>query len=399
MAFEDSSSLSRAVPLTRLAFRPLFLLASAFSVLALLVWLGFWHGVFVLEPHAGMLWWHQHEMLFGVVVAVIAGFLLTAVQTWTGRRGLHGWPLVALVGLWLAARLLLAFPVAPAPWVAALDVAFLVAVCGVMAHMIIAAKRWRNLVFLPVLAGLAGANLGSHLGVLNGDPELVRQSSYFAVLLVVTVMAVLGGRVIPMFTANRLGLTRKPPCRIAEGLAMGSLALAVLVQLGVVLGGALPSWLLATLLGVAALSHPLRLARWQGLAARREPLLWSLHLSYAFIPLGLALWALSLVGVGRTELGIHALTVGAMGTMMLSMMARVSLGHSGRPMRCLPGIGIALALLVAAGLMRSVILALWPSITHWTYTLSILAWCVGYTLFVVRYAGLLASARPDGQAG
>ena len=393
------SSVAARLPLARLAFRPFFLLAAAFSVVALLVWLAFWHGIFVLSPRAGMLWWHQHEMLFGVVGAVVSGFLLTAVQTWTGLRGLHGAPLLGLVALWLGARLGLAFPVLPQALVMALDVGFLLIVCAVMALMVIRAKRWRNLIFVPVLAILAGANLGSHLGVLQGDPELVRQSSYLAVLLVTLIMGVLGGRVIPMFTANRLGLKRRPALPWLEGMALGSLALAVVLQLTRTLGADLPDSVLALALLVAALAHPLRLIRWQGRATGREPLLWSLHLSYAFVPLGLLLWALGLWGVGRAELGVHAITVGAMGTMMLSMMSRVSLGHTGRPMRCLPGIGVALGLLVAAGLSRSLVLALWPSITHWVYSLSILLWCLGYAIFLAHYVPILGSSRVDGQDG
>ncbi|MAR73601.1 MULTISPECIES: NnrS family protein [unclassified Halomonas] len=393
------SSVAARLPLARLAFRPFFLLAAAFSVVALLVWLAFWHGIFVLSPRAGMLWWHQHEMLFGVVGAVVSGFLLTAVQTWTGLRGLHGAPLLGLVALWLGARLGLAFPVLPQALVMALDVGFLLIVCAVMAVMVIRAKRWRNLIFVPVLAILAGANLGSHLGVLQGDPELVRQSSYLAVLLVTLIMGVLGGRVIPMFTANRLGLKRRPALPWLEGLALGSLALAVVLQLARTLGGGLPDSVLALALLVAALAHPLRLIRWQGRATGREPLLWSLHLSYAFVPLGLLLWALGLWGVGRAELGVHAITVGAMGTMMLSMMSRVSLGHTGRPMCCLPGIGVALGLLVAAGLSRSLVLALWPSVTHWVYSLSILLWCLGYAIFLAHYVPILGSPRVDGQDG
>ncbi|MBY5983291.1 NnrS family protein [Halomonas sp. DP5Y7-2] len=393
------SSIADRLPLARLAFRPFFLLAAAFSLLSLLLWLGYWHGVFLLSPRAGMLWWHQHEMLFGVVAAVVSGFLLTAVQTWTGLRGLHGGPLLGLVALWLAARLGLAFPGLPEPLVVALDVGFLALVCAVMAVMVIRARRWRNLVFIPVLAILAGANLGSHLGVARGDPELVCQSSYLAVMLVTLIMAVLGGRVIPMFTANRMGLKRRPSLGWLEGAALGSLAVAVLLQLALTFGIELPDALLASILLLAAVLHPLRLIRWQGVATAREPLLWSLHLSYAFVPLGLLLWAFGLFGVGRVELGIHAITVGAMGTMMLSMMCRVSLGHTGRPMRCLPGVGVALGLLIIAGLSRSLLLALWPSVTHWVYSASIVCWCAGYGLFLLHYLPILSAPRLDGQMG
>lgn len=150
---------------------------------------------------------------------------------------------------------------------------------------------------------------------------------------------------------------------------------------------------------LAALANTVRMARWGGLHSWREPLLWGLHCSYACIPLGLIMWALALMGLMRTELAVHALTIGGMGTMMLAMMARVSLGHTGRPIRTLPGIGVALGLMLIAALVRSPVLAFFPQITHWTYTLSIIFWCMAYTIFLMHYTWPLMQARVDGQDG
>ncbi|MBB3230720.1 NnrS family protein [Halomonas stenophila] len=396
-----ASSLSPArLPLARLAFRPFFLLASLFGVVALMVWLAFWHGDVLLRPQGGLLWWHQHEMLFGFAAAVVAGFLLTAVQNWTGLPSLRGWPLLGLVALWLAGRVLLAVPLGLPPLLPALvDLAFLVVVAAVMARLVIAARRWRNLVFLPALGLLVLANLAMHLGVLQGDAVLIRQGAYLAVLLITALMVVIGGRVIPMFTANRLGRPRPAPLPWLERLTLGSMAALVLAQLAAVLGLSLPGPGLAGLTGLAALANTWRLARWDGLHTLREPLLWGLHASYAFLCLGLAMWALAALGAFRVELAVHALTIGGMGTMMLAMMARVSLGHTGRAIESLPGIGVALALLIAAAVLRSPVLALFPGISHWTYNLGIIFWCLAYAIFLLHYALPLSTARLDGKDG
>ncbi|MCK2185152.1 NnrS family protein [Halomonas getboli] len=395
-----SRSLPARLPVAGLAFRPFFLLAPLFGIAALLVWLGFWQGDVLLHPHGGMLWWHRHEMLFGVAVAVIAGFLLTAVQNWTGRPGLSGLPLLGLVALWLAARVLLAFPLGLPPWVPMLiDAGFPVAVAGVMAQTVIAARRWRNLIFLPLLGLLAAADLAMHLGVWWGNGELVRRGAHLAVLLIVAVMVVMGGRVIPLFTANRLGRPRPEPWRWLEGLTLASTAAVLSAQLAALLGAVPPAAAMAGLLALAALANALRLARWGGRQAWREPLLWGLHASYAALPLGLGMWALAALGAFRVELAVYALTIGAMGTMMLAMMARVSLGHTGRPVETRPGIGLALGMMVVAGLLRAPVLALFPGITHLTYSLTILLWCLAHAIFLLHYAVPLSTARLDGRPG
>ncbi|WP_027966351.1 NnrS family protein [Halomonas halocynthiae] len=384
----------------RLAFRPFFLLASLFGIVSLLVWLGFWHGTIVLRPQGGLVFWHQHEMLFGFAAAVASGFLLTAVQNWTGLPSLKGGPLLGLVALWLAGRVLMAFPSSAASWlVAGVDLLFLPVVALIMARLVITAKRWQNLIFLPVLGLLIAANVVMHAGLIDGDPLLVRRSAYLAVLLITLLMVVVGGRVIEMFTANRLGRLRAAPWPALARLTRGSTFAVVLAQALIVLGIPLPNSAQVILLIIAALANAVSLSRWGGLHSGSEPLLWGLHGSYAFIPLGLAMWALSLLGMFRTELAVHALTIGAMGTMMLAMMSRVSQGHTGRPVRTLPGIGVALSMMLLAALIRSPLLVFFPQITYWTYTLSILLWCLAYGVFLFHYTVPLMSPRIDGKGG
>ncbi|MFY0989198.1 NnrS family protein [Halomonas sp. C05BenzN] len=394
-----SSTLSR-LPVARLAFRPFFLLAALFSVLAMGVWFAFWHGDILLRPHGGLMFWHQHEMLFGFAAAVVAGFLLTAVQNWTGLPSLRGAPLLGLVGVWLAGRLLMAFPMGLPAWLLALvDLAFLPLVALVMARLVITARRWRNLIFLPALTLLSIANLAMHLGVIYGDAGLIREAGYLAVLLVTLLMVVVGGRVIAMFTANRLGRPKPAPVPALETLALGSTLTLVVAQLLVMLGVSLPAALVAGLMVLSAVANAVRLMRWGGLHSWREPLLWGLHGSYAFIPVGLGMWALAELGMFRAELAVHALTIGGMGTMMLAMMSRVSLGHTARPIRTLPGIGVALGLMLAGAVLRSPVLAMFPQITHWTYNLSILFWCLAFMIFLFHYTVPLFTPRTDGKDG
>lgn len=388
------------LPLARLAFRPFFLLASLFSVLAMVVWFAFWHGDILLRPHGGLMWWHQHEMIFGFGAAVVVGFLLTAVQNWTGRKSVSGMPLLGLVALWLVARVTLAFPMGLPVWLLILlDVAFLPLAALVMARLVVAAKLWRNLMFVPVLLLLSGANLAMHLGVALGKFELIREGGYLGVLLIATLMVLLGGRVIPFFTSRKLGRPQVQPIAGLEKLTLGSILAIIVLQLLVLLGVAVPAALLAVVMLVAAAASLVRLARWEGHLTLREPLLWGLHLSYAFVPLGLTMWAMALFGAFRVELALHALAIGGIAAMMLAMMARVSLGHTGREIRTLPGIGLGLALMFAGALLRSPILAMFPQITHWTYNLSIIFWCIAYLIFLIHYTLPLLSARVDGQEG
>lgn len=392
-----SRPLTHRVPLWRLAFRPFFLLAALFGLLAMLVWGGVWNGHVWLAPYGGLMWWHPHEMLFGFAAAVVVGFLLTAVQNWTGQPGLAGLPLLGLTALWLAARLGIAFPQGlPAVGVAAVDVAFLPLAAALLARPVIRCRQWRNLVFVPVLALLAVANLAMHLALYGGAPQLLRGGEHLAVLLITLLMVVLGGRVIPFFTARRLGLPQASRPFVLEALAIGAVAALVGLQLVALSGGEVPAGIWAAAAGVAALANLVRWLRWAGWHGWRDPLLWSLHLSYGFVCLGLSMWALAAWGVVSLSLAIHALTVGGMASMMLAMMARVALGHTGRAIVAPRGIGMALALVLLAGLARALLPAVWPQSLPVALDLAVLAWSLAFALYLARYTPVLARARVDG---
>ncbi len=394
------TSLQQRLPLMRLAFRPFFLLGALFSVVAMLVWLAFWHGNLWLSPYGGMLWWHPHEMLFGFGSAIIVGFLLTAVQNWTGQPGLGGWPLLALAALWLAARLLLAYGGSlPAALLFTVDVAFLPLAALTMATRVVAVRMWRNLAFVPLLLALACANGVMHLGAQQANGWLMREASHSAMLLIALLMALLGGRVIPFFTSRKLGIKQVERLRWLEAASLGGLAAVLVLQVLSAAGSGFAHALLVPFLLLASIANAWRVARWFDPRLRHDPLLWGLHASYAFIPLGLLLWAIEHAGGQRVETALHALAIGGMGTMMLAMMSRVSLGHTGRAIRALPGIGAALALMIFAALLRSVWLWLYPQSSHWVYSVAIIAWCISYAIFILYYIGPLSSARPDGKAG
>lgn len=396
----DSSMTTGWMPIKALAFRPFFFLAALSSIVFLVVWLLFWHGKVLLQPYGSMLWWHQHEMLFAFVSAVVAGFLLTAVRNWTGLPSLTGMPLLLLVLLWLLGRVLMAFP--PSGWrlIAGLvDMAFLPAVALIMAWLVGRAKLWRNLMFVPILLLLALANVGMHVGAWRADFQLIQHSVYMGILLITLLMVILGGRVIPFFTSRKLNRDAVKP---VKGLELGSILLVlflVIWQIFAMFGVEFSPTLMALVCLVAALCNLLRALRWEGMRCWHEPLLWGLHASYYFIAIGLLLWAGALLGWMRAEIAIHALTIGAMSTMILAMMARVSLGHTGRPIKTLPGIGLALAFMLIAALVRGPLLAVFPTIALPVYDASVTLWGVAYVIFLYHYSKPLLTIRADGAEG
>ena len=205
----DAEKANHTLPLFRLAFRPFFLGGALFSIVALALWASFWLGGTSWIPHGGWLWWHAHEMIFGFVCAIVAGFLLTAVQNWTALPSITGWPLAGIFLLWLLPRVFLLYPVSAIegvlPW---LDLAFLPLVAWVMGRMLWRVKQFHNLVFIPVLLLLATSNAQMHWAISQGDGALARQASHSAIFMIVLLMVVMGGRVIPFFTANGTATTR-----------------------------------------------------------------------------------------------------------------------------------------------------------------------------------------------
>jgi len=405
----DPDEANRILPLFRLAFRPFFLGGALFSLIALALWAAFWLGALRWTPHGGWIWWHAHEMLFGFVVAIIIGFLLTAVQNWTGKPGISGWPLAGLFLLWLLPRLLLLYPLDATrfllPW---LDLAFLPAAAWVMGSMVWQVRQFHNLFFVPLLLILAVTNAQMYWAIVQGDGGIARSASHSAIFIIVFLMVVMGGRVIPVFTANGTGTVKSVPIPFIEMLSLGSVGLLALLQIG----GAipyLPPLLITGLFLLAGVFHLLRLLRWRPWITLGEPLLWSLHLAYLFIVLGFFLCAVRYAGLRLALFNefaqqyatiLHSFTLGSAGLLILAMMSRVSLGHTGRPLAVGAGISVGFLCVAVAAVCRVWLPLFSPTTSHyWSYLLSIALWLLGYGLFVIFYLPVLSKPRADGRMG
>lgn len=393
----DSRKEERILPLFRLGFRPFFLLGALFSTLAMLGWIGQLNGWLSMPGIGNPVWWHAHEMLFGFGAAIVAGFLLTAVQNWTAHPGVRSWPLALVVSLWALPRLLL-------PWfgeentlLMIADLSWLPLCAWFLAKPIIITRQWRNLFFVPLLLVLTLLNGTSW--IWHGEWATLEHLLITTVLLFTTLIAVMGGRVIPFFTARATGLDKAVPLVWLERGALASLWLLLLIWL------LLPNqWTTSVymmpLYIVAASLHLWRQLRWRLPTTLGHPLLWSLHLAYLFIPLGLLALAAQAAGVSISlSLASHLLSAGCLGTMILGMIARVSLGHSGRALQVGRRIHSAFVLIIAAALLRVLVPLLWPAYTLHGWNLSGLAWSLAYGLFVWVYAPILTSPRADGRPG
>ncbi len=388
-----SRPIERRIALLDLGFRPFFLLAAAFGALAVPLWLLALRGG--LEPGGafGAMQWHAHEMIFGFTTAVIAGFLLTATSNWTGRPTLQGPALAALAGLWVLGRAGV-FLAAWAPKTAALvDVAFLPLLAVACAVPLFAVRNRHGYGFIVLLGALAVCNAVAHTAAHAGSLALVSRLHALALDIVVIVMVIMTGRIVPTFTRNATaaaGIERNPALERAAMVAVLAVALAD--------GCDAPPALRAVLALLSAFVVGARMRRWGSWSARRDPLLWILHVGSAWLPLGLALRAVSLfTSAVPAGSALHALTAGAIGSLTLGMMARVSLGHTGRMLRTSRATVIAFAFVVTAALLR-VIAPFLPS-AHYLAVLDAAGtfWAFAFALFFASHWRMLIAPRVDGR--
>lgn len=373
-----------------LGFRPFFLAGSLWAALCMVLWIGILQGHVVLPTHFDALSWHIHEMLFGWIMAAIAGFLLTAIPNWTGRTPVRGTLLAVLASLWLLGRVVGTVSALLPLWLAALaELLFPLALCTVAWRDIIAARNRRNLPMpLPVaLLGMADLLMYLRVGGVDLPPGLDWRLALVAVCIL---MSVIGARIIPTFTRNWLTAHRSPlqvtSHRWLDMAATASLHATLLAW------ACLPrATAVGALLLLAAALNLARLLGWRGHATLAEPLLAVLHLAYLWLIAGVALLGLSLVALPTLEIGaIHALTAGAMGSMVLGVMTRVSLGHTGRALRAdRSTIAIYAAISAAAGCR---IAATFIS-GNFLLTISAACWSLAFLLFVLRYAAVLSQPR------
>lgn len=387
---------AQAAVLFALGFRPFFLAAGLAAIVLIGAWVAVLRG-FALpttyDPVGGPMGWHAHEMLFGYVAAVIAGFLLTSVRNWTGLPTPTGWKLAGLVGLWLAGRAAPLFPATiPASWTVALDLAFLPALAAILAVPLVRQGMARNLVFVPILLALAAANLLFHLQVL-GVAATGRTGELLAVDLIVLLIAIIGGRVLPFFVGRALPGAAPVSRPTLDALCLGAIvALTALRLLGA-------DETLRVVAGLAAALHAARLAGWHDSRIWSTPLLWVLYLGYAWLVIGFAMTALSGVAPHLAPLALHAFTAGAMGSMTLGMMTRVSLGHTGRPLVASQATLLGFAAILLAGLARVLAPAVAPRLYHDLILVAGAAWIAAFLPFVTAFARILTQPRPDGRPG
>jgi uncharacterized protein involved in response to NO len=371
-------------------FRPFFFFGSVYAGAIILVWLPAFYGQLKLSTAFAPRDWHVHEMLFGYIAAVVAGFLLTAVPNWTGRLPLQGRRLILLFSTWVAGRI----AVSVSAWIgwapaAAIDSVFLILLAASAAREIIAGKKWGNLMIVAIISLLAAGNLAFHLEAhLSGLAEYTTRGG---IAVVISLIALIGGRIIPSFTRNWLA-KRAPgqmpaPFGRFDALTVGVSVLVLLFwvvrPLDQTTGG---------LLLVCGGMHLIRLVRWTGYRTFADRLVFILHVAYAFVPVGFMLTALSAFDLVAPSAGIHAWTGGAIGTMTLAVMSRATLGHTGQRLEASPATQLIYAAVIVAALAR-VCAVLEPDHAGVLLVVAGVAWAVAFLGFAAAYSVALWSPR------
>lgn len=382
----------RGPALFSFGFRPFFLFGAVWAVTAMVLWLAMLQGLIALPVRLSPVAWHVHELIYGYLPAIVAGFLLTAVPNWTGRLPVVGLPLAILFLSWLAGRIaMLTSELLGAPLAAAIDLMFLLLLVAVIAREIIAGRNTRNLKVLAVVALLWVGNAVFHAEAIYGSSGGL--GTRLGVAAAVLLIQLIGGRIIPSFTRN--WLAKREPGRLPEQFNRFDV-----IVMGVS-GLALASWtfapnavLTAVLALCAGLLNALRLARWAGDRTMAEPLVLILHVAYAFVPLGYVLLA---AGAMRPDLvaptgALHGWTAGAIGVMTLAVMTRASLGHTGQALTATAPTQLIYVCAVLAAMAR--ILAAFGGMNDLLLTISAISWILAFLAFTSVYGPLLVKPRP-----
>jgi uncharacterized protein involved in response to NO len=376
-------------------FRSQFFLAGVAAV----VLVPLWAFSFIAGTPIGSGWpptlWHAHEMLYGFIACAIAGFLLTAVPSWTGQKGFAGRPLVALAAAWIAARVLIATSAWWPPLLPTIvDLAFL-PILAVLVMIPLIRSRNRNAALLAVLGAFWLADLMFHVGLWRQDTPLALKALIVGIDITLLLVTVIGGRLLPAFTASAL---RRPGVDTALKSRTALTVLAVIAMVSVTVGDiAWPDTRIAGwIAGAAAVVQAVRLAQWRSLRTLRQPIVWILHLAYVWLPIGLTLKAAALLGgYAVAAFWLHALTIGALTTMITAVMTRASLGHTGRPLNVPPLITVAYLLLTAATIVR-VFGVSWPGMRYpLVIAVTAIFWTASFLLFVGVYSPILWGPRAD----
>jgi uncharacterized protein involved in response to NO len=390
-----------STPILAYPFRPFFLRTGIYGAITILAWMAFLLGGLPLPLGWSPLHWHSHEMLFGLGSAAIAGFILTAICNWTGAAPLHNKGLLMLLLLWLIGRI--AFWTAsywPAMVIAGLDMAFLFALTVYVTRVLLLHGNKRNLPLALILVLLTLANAFMHYGFVDGQTQWLQWGEQLALGLVTLMMVMIGGRIIPLFTGNWLrnrGATGLLP-RSYPALDAAALLSTLLVILVDLFGPTHEPGLLGAIALVAALVNALRLLGWVGWRTAPEPLLWILHLGYGWIVLGLLLKGLAAFAWVAPSAWLHALGAGAMGTLILGVMSRVALGHTGRPL-LLPRWGLLIYVAISLAAVARVLAALDWLDYQMGLVIAASGWTIAFGVFTWIYWPILTSPRVDGRPG
>jgi uncharacterized protein involved in response to NO len=379
-----------ASALLALGFRPFYLLAAAFAAVSIPVWVASYYGV--AGPFQVGLAWHIHEMLFGFVVAVVIGFLYTAGRNWTGLWTPRGAWLGAIAGLWIAGRA--AMFAAPPALAAAVDLAFLPVAAWPMYRVLKRSGNKRNMFLVGLLGLLALANVVYHASVLGWLAVAPARPVYAAIIVVVVLEAAIGGRVIPMFTNNGV-----PGVKTVTDPRIDRAALACTAAAGAAWAFALPALLTAALALAAAAAQGLRLRGWKPLCTVHNPLVWILHASYAWIPFGFVMLALSQFGLVPVSAAVHVFAVGALAGLILGMITRTALGHTGRALAA-GRAETAMYVLIQLGVVVRLVAALSPDSARDAALIgAAVCWSAAFILYLIVYGPYLARPRVDGREG
>jgi uncharacterized protein involved in response to NO len=378
-----------------LGFRPFFLLSGVFAVILMALWIPAFTGGRALSTYYGQIGWHSHEMIFGYAAGVIAGFLLTAVRNWTDRATATGGSLAALLTLWLLGRILPFFAATIPAWlISVVDLAFLPALTVSIAMPLMRQGEKRNLLFLPLMLGFFAGNLLVHLELLGLVPGVARHGVFLGLYLIILLIVIMGGRVIPFFTERALPgvvIKRRPVLEWLAPLTVIAFMLAEILFPNSEVTGALA--------GLAFIINGVRMVSWYSHRYWQVPLLWVLHLGYGWIVVGFLLKAAASFGLIAAQFTIHAFTVGSIGVLTLGMMARVSLGHTARPLKVESSMVIAFILINVAAVLRGLLPSIFPLWFSQLVILSGMLWIAAFLMFAIVYAPILTQPRIDGQPG
>ncbi|MGF1752842.1 NnrS family protein [Vibrio makurazakiensis] len=377
----------------RLGFRPFFFLGSAYAIIAIAAWVWMFQNGQPSALQVPALWWHVHEMLFGFSMAIVAGFVLTAVQTWTGVNGTKHHRLAVLVGLWLAPRILFWTP-APLWLVSSVEALFLIAVAYEVGFRVVKSKGWKNLFFVPLFILAVVANFASYAAI-KGLPPFPASAVWQAMLWWFTILlSVMGGRVIPFFTAKKFNFEKAQPLVWLEwaanlplvGLFILSFFPLTFSQFG------------QELMLLAGVFQLVRFVRWKAWLTLSEPLVWALHTAYVCIPLSLLLRGL-LDNPFANHNMVHLFAIGALGGLILAMIARVTMGHTGRAIYNGPNMALPFGLIFVAALLRSVGVSFFPAYMLELINVSAALWVFAFAMYMWHFAMMLLKPRADGHPG